>query len=87
MDKNLHFGLTQEELEDKAFDITDKIIQSKEFEKALPEAINRESSQFEAALSFALTMTKDLVPMIIAKSIAENNKVISQQISEFLENK
>lgn len=87
MDKKLYFGLTQEELEDKAFDITDKIIRSKEFEKALPEVINRENSQFEAALSFALTMTKDLVPVIIAKSIAENNKVISQQISELLENK
>lgn len=40
MDSNLHFGLTQEELEDKVFEITDKIIQSKEFENALPEVLD-----------------------------------------------
>lgn len=87
MDKTLHFGLTQEELEDKVFEITDKIIQSKEFEKALPKIIDPKTSPFEMVLTLALTMTKDLVPVIIAKSIAENNKVISQQISELLEKK
>lgn len=87
MDSNLHFGLTQEELEDKVFEITDKIIQSKEFENALPEVLDQKNSPLEIALHFASALTKDVVPIIIAKAIVENNKAISQQISELLAKK
>jgi hypothetical protein len=87
MNAKIILGLSVDELIKKSHETTRKLTESQEFNNLLLKTFSATTSQEELFAKFTTILTKEIVPIVIAETIHENNEVISKQVSELLEKK